>query len=725
MKKLFMLFIMMFAVLGFVACNNNGGSEVEVNYDEQIAFPTNLRIEGKILKWDAVAEADGYIVYVDGEKVKSVSKNEYDFSGLDGDRLVFTVVTNAPRGMQDSEHSVSIAYMANKTEETAAMKLAVSASGLPLSDEFAEELVNKGMLASEFEAMVDAITTMTETEINGPEEAYAAIDTMMESVTNVEAVISAFVKTMLPGLIDDQIASLEDDKEYYQEQIDNGWDYSGYYQDRIDELDEQIQMMEDLKDQIAASSENVVKTILVVMEYIMSIEEMVTADLVTKIANLSETSSPDDLNVEELVLVKDEIVNILTQTMPTQSELVLVINTLNSFVGLLETVEEVQIGELANPEKMAGTMLLSFEAYLKFIDNFDLDFFTELKAIAISDDSEAMIQAQVAILVITYFDEFLAENEVLLDNIEAVYTDAEKEEMFNDYMDMMESYWAENGDAPITEINFLSFQKAMALKAIFEDAFEDLLDAFVASEGEILLLIAEQQDWEDAFWDQDYYDIDWDEYDYFNGYYQFKIMDQAVYLLNSVISGRSQDDFIEVRGLFIDAYKEFINEIVPDATYTQVQSLVTAIDAFLANTTEEEYELIQSLAAYMDEEDVFLDYANAFETLYSDDYEAMNGEDSHYFQIAFAFDVYSGYMTSGNRANIDVLIDEAGILLATSYFAQYNLSEYPEIAKDLLDYIDTVDNEVAGFDYTNLTAANKTRIDAILEAMQEIVMPTV
>jgi hypothetical protein len=31
-------------------------------------------------------------------------------------------------------------------------------------------------------------------------------------------------------------------------------------------------------------------------------------------------------------------------------------------------------------------MLLSFEAYLKFMENFDLDFFTELKAIAVSDD---------------------------------------------------------------------------------------------------------------------------------------------------------------------------------------------------------------------------------------------------------------------------------------------------------------------------------------------------
>jgi chromosome segregation ATPase len=100
---------------------------------------------------------------------------------------------------------------------------------------------------------------------------------MMESVTNVEAVISAFVKTMLPDLIDDQIASLEDDKEYYQEQIDNGWDYNGYYQDRIDELDDQIQVMEDLKDQIAASSEDVSKPFCCYGN-IMSIEEMVTAE---------------------------------------------------------------------------------------------------------------------------------------------------------------------------------------------------------------------------------------------------------------------------------------------------------------------------------------------------------------------------------------------------------------------------------------------------------------
>jgi hypothetical protein len=724
MKKLFLLFIMMFAVFGFVACNN-GGSDVEISYDEQIAFPTNLSIDGKILNWNAVADATGYDVYVDGEKVKTVKTTSYDFSSLDGSRLIFTVVTLAPRGMQDSEHSVSIAYMANKTAEIAAMKLAVSTSDMPLTDEFAEELVNKGMLASEFEAMVDALKTFSESTdtIDNPTEAYTAIDTMMDSMVNMEAVISAFVKTMLPDLLDEQIASLESDITYYQTMIDSGYDYWGDFQDRVDEYNTQIDMLTELKTTISASQDNVIKTILFVFDYIMSIEEMVTADLITKITTLSETEGIEDLNVNEVVLIKEEIVNILTETMPLQSELVLVINTLNSLAGLLENIEGVEeVGTIVYPEKMAGSMLLSFDAYIKYIDNFDLAFFTELKAIGTSNDSEYTMQAKIATLVITYFDNFLEENEDLLDEIDAVYTDEEKELMYNDAIAMLEDSLSEQGFSPITDLSFLSFDLVMALEVIFDDAFNDLLDAFVASEGEILMLIAEMQEYEDEFWSLSYMEQDWDEYDYNSTIYQFKIMDQAAYLMNSIVSGRTQADFEEVRGLFIAVYKETITFFMEGATFTEIQSTVAAIDAFLLNTTEEQYTLIQSIFAFVDEEDIFLDYANAYETLYADDFAAMNSEDSMYFQVAFAIDAYNIYMTSANRANINAIIDEVVILLAADVFADAGLETYPGLVTDLLDYIDTIDAEVAGFDYTNLTTANKARLDEIMTEIETIVM---
>ena len=724
MKKLFLLFIMMFAVFGFVACNNSG-SDVEINYDEQIAFPTNLSIAGKILNWNAVADATGYDVYVDGEKVKTVKTTSYDFSSLEGSRLIFTVVTLAPRGMQDSEQSVSIAYMENKNEEVAAMKLAVSTSDMPLTDEFAEELVNKGMLASEFEAMVDALMTFSESTdtIDNPTSAYTAIDTMMDSMVNMEAVISAFVKTMLPDLLDEQIASLESDIAYYQTMINGGYDYWGDYQRMADDYTDQINMLTELKTTLAASQDNVIKTILFVFEYIMSIEEMVTTELITRITTLSETEGIEDLNVNEVVLIKEEIVNILTETMPLQSELVLVINTLNSLAGLLENVEGFgEVGTVVYPEKMAGTMLLSFDAYIKYIDNFDLEFFTELKAIGTGTDSVYTMQAKIATLVITYFDNFLEENEDLLDEIDAVYTDDEKELMYNDAMTLLEDTLSEQGFSPITNLSFLSFDKAMALEVVFDDAFNDLLDAFVASEGEILMLIAEMQEFEDEFRSTSYYMQDWNEYDYNSTVYQFKIMDQAAYLMNSIVSGRTQAEFEEVRGLFIDMYKEFITFAMPGATYSEIQSAISAIDTFLLNTTEEEYILIQSMFAFADEEDIFLDYATAYETLYADDYAAMNSENSTYFQVAFAIDAYNMYMTSANRSNIDAIIAEVVILFAADAFVDAGVETIPGIATDLLDYIDTIDDEVAAFNYTNLSSGNTDRLDEIMAEIESIVM---
>jgi hypothetical protein len=154
--------VMLLAFIALIGCNN--GSTLDgLDFDEQIAAPTNLVISGEVLSWDEVADASGYYVFIDDEKVDTVRDNSFDFSREDGDRLIFTVVTKAPRGMQDSVHSVSVAYIKNKTQEVASMKTAVATSPLAFGDEFAEELVNKGMLASEYTAMMDALEEAAET----------------------------------------------------------------------------------------------------------------------------------------------------------------------------------------------------------------------------------------------------------------------------------------------------------------------------------------------------------------------------------------------------------------------------------------------------------------------------------------------------------------------------------------------------------------------------------
>ncbi len=727
MKKLFLVFIMLFSVLGIAACGGNP-SEIEISYDEQIAFPTNLTIDGKTLSWDAVENAAGYYVYADGEEVKEVKTNSYDFSSLDGTRIIFTVVTKAPKGMQDSAQSASVAYVENKEQEVTAMQLALE-ENLPmeLDPGFAEELVNKGMLATEFEDMVDAFMTFFEDmdDVDNMNEAFAVIDTMMESVENPEAIISAVVKYLLPDLLDQQIEMLEDDQAWYQSMIDDDQDYWGYYQERVDEIDDEIAALEELQDMLADSADEVVKTVLFVIDYIMSIEEMITEDLITKIQNLSETEDPEDLNVAELVLVKDEIVNILRTTMPDSTDVILAINTLYSMTAILEEMQEVQFGDMGSPEKMAGTMLLSFEAFINYVDNFDQAFFEELKTILTSTDHEYTQQAKVATLVITYFDNYLEENEDLLDEIENVYTEEEKEAMFNDYLETLEDALTEEGMA--IDLAFMNYDQLMTVSDIFDEAFNELLDAFVESDGAILLLIAEMEIYNDEFYSQDYLDMDWKEKDYNSTIYQFKIMNEAVTLLNAVVSERTQEDFEAVRGLIIDYATLALTMSMGGMMSVEstdfsmdLTSIITDVETFMNNTTEEQYGLIQNIFAYLDEEDVFLDYANAYETLYADDPEAIYSEDNDYFSFAFLMDVYDGLVDNETRGYLDGIIDAVIVLLENEMLADLEVDSYPDLVTDVLDYLDTVSGEVAGFDYTDLTTANKTRIDEIMEELQDI-----
>lgn len=724
MKKIFILFVMLFALVGFTACNS-GGSELEISYDEQIAFPINLTIDGDVLSWDAVTDAVGYYVYVDGEEVDSVRTNSFDFSDLEESRLIFTVVTKAPRGMQDSVQSNSIAYVQNKEAEISSMMSAIEANNLPFTEDFAEELVNKGMLATEFEDMMQAMETFSEQmgSIDGVDTAYTALNDLMSNVENPEALISAIVKFTLPEQIAEQIQYNNIQIDEYQYYIDYGFDTWGYYQDNIDQLTAENEALEALNDQLISSHDHVVKSILVTIEYIMQIEEMISQDLITNITNLSETSSLADLNVSEIVLVKEEMVDILLETLPTQAEFILVINTLYSFSDVLAEMEEVDLGTVVYPEKMAATLLMTFEAYIRFLDNLDEEFFTELKSIGTSNDSEIMMQAEIAILGVIYFDDFLEDNETLLDEIDAIYTDEEKEEMFNQYIQTMEDTVNEQEFTSI-DLSFLTFDKMMALQVIFEDAFNEFLDAFVVSDGEILRAVAEMAIYEEEFRELEYYERDYTEYNYNSTVLGMNIANEVVFLLNSVVSERSEEEFEEVRGLFIDFVITYFPTMLMTnmgLTFTEVQGIVAEFETFMNNTTTEQYDQVQNLFAFLDEQDVFSDYATLYEDTYENNFEDLELE-SNYFNMIFMINVYDDYMTSGNRDDVDALIAALTTMLSTSAFSDLEAEEYPAIATDLLDYLDTITEEVSGMVYTNMPSSQTDRLDEIAIEIQEIIM---
>lgn len=723
MKKIFSLFIMVFAMVGFVACNN-GGSELDLDLEEEIAFPINLKIEGKVLSWDPVENAKGYIVYANDEEVDQVSETSYDFSDLEGERLIFTVITKAPRGMKNSAHSASIAYIENKEEEIQAVQLALDNSEMDMPEGFAEEIVNKGMLASEFQATLTALLAFEEEmdTVSNPQEFYDSVSAMMDEVSNPEPIISAFVKFSLPDTIQADIDNYELMIQQYQVMIDQYGDFGGYYQDSIDYYNEQILSLEEMLETMDESSDQIVKAVLVVIEYLMQVESMITEDLVTKMIELSETESLADLNPEEVILIKDEIVNILNETLPSVSDVTITINTLFSMSSIVEETNGISLPTMDNTEKMAGTMLLSFEAFIRFIDNFDLKFFQDIKAIGVSEETDNMKEARSSILMINYVDKYLEENETLLDQIEDVYTEEEKEEMFNDYMAELDDL-TDSGSAGMVMIysfSDLTFDQMMNLQVIFDEALNDLLDAFVESEGQLLILQAQITDLEEEFWAEEVNGPDYAEYDFNKQVYQFKIADQVVYLLNSVVSERSLSDYEEVSGFIIKTYLPLVFGSMTDMSMMMEPTItiednpmITVLETFMDSTTEEQYKLIQSLVAFLDEKDIFMDYVNDFTDAYSEDYDAIYSDDNQYFQMIFMLSAYDQYMSSSNRDNIDELLTQLGVMFEDDMFSSYELDGYIAAVTSVLDYFDEVASEVADMDFSNLSTEDKARLDVI------------
>ena len=84
--------------------------------EEQLAKPENVKLNGKKVSWDAVANATQYAVYVDGNYTGIVSGTEYTLSSVydDGEAHAITIVAKADK-YKTSGFSDKVVYNANKT----------------------------------------------------------------------------------------------------------------------------------------------------------------------------------------------------------------------------------------------------------------------------------------------------------------------------------------------------------------------------------------------------------------------------------------------------------------------------------------------------------------------------------------------------------------------------------------------------------------------------------
>ncbi|MFW5889044.1 MAG: hypothetical protein ACOCUD_01550 [Bacillota bacterium] len=457
----------------------------ETTYTSQLSSPTNLTIDGNVLTWDEVEDATSYYVYKNGVFLEEVTTNSYDFSALDDDVIDFNVKAIGSGDIGNSPISLTITYMVNSATEIAAIKTIMQNSGMQVSDEdaFVTELVNRGMTSTEMQTMMNNLgTLMGEMETaESLSDVYPEIDALMESMTNVEALMAALIKVELPAAIQAEIDSYSEISS--ADSLSN--DYNYYNETNYITLEE-MQYLEDLLYFLENHSDEAIQSAMVVVNYLMGIQDNITTDWIDDLETLMETPSPDQLDILLAISVKNEFVNILKSELPTLEEFTIFNQTMISLSSIM--LEDNTMETYIQAPKLSQQMQISFNLMYDYLLMIDSDYINGMLA-ALSQEDELIMAEDILVLQLEYLNMFLDDNQAEIDQLKAIYTEAEKEAFFFDiivtqyiYMNFYPEDDDEFNDLMLLFEENIDFNNLLSLQTFAGENMKALLDQLVSTD---------------------------------------------------------------------------------------------------------------------------------------------------------------------------------------------------------------------------------------------------
>lgn len=751
-KRLILLALMLFAAFGFVACNTTTTIPTGTG-SGQADVPTNLAISGTVLSWDAVSGVTQYIIYIDGVESATVSTTSYDFSSKIGSNtsLTFRVVAKGGAGVEDSDMSVSVAYVANPAQEISEIEDAIATneylSGAP--EGFAAELVRKGVVSDDFTADMTALDTfMAAVEAaNGNVVAInAALSAFIAAVPHYEAYISAFV-VVLPQGIDEQIANLNDDIAYWEQEKTDP--YTWYTEEEcqayIDEDQASIDRLTDLKATLEANSDDVTLVLTRLLDYLINIQSNLTVTLLNNIQ--TQINGDDRPTAAEIVAIKDEAVNILLDNLPAAADLEFAYDVLLTFEAAI-VGSPLPVAGMTT--EMAATSLLGMELELRFLLSLDATFIDGV--FAAIDDSRSGNEAQVeiAILVLKKVAAFQTAQATLITQMENTFTEAQKEDLFDSFIDSIPELAAAQG-APQDEINAIvaglsdvTYAMVTAAADVFDAQGQKILDYLVASDGEVLRLIATAANFE-SDWDYDqYYNY---VYFYLNNYTNTEYDNETRFEIAKMLAVAAA-----VGGVFealdptlatlteadVTAIVNLVAAALPtallangDFTEADVITLVNAMKTAISTQDANVLTLFGDLVDYVNTEDLTADFAalvTELDTWYVAQYgtDWMNAESVDESRMMYAYAIFAAhnltaFVTSGRRALIDGIVDQAFTFMSTAEFLEANnltIDDVNAMQTEVEGMIDDVLAQcavIAAYDYKTLTTDQQTQVQNLFD----------
>ncbi len=204
-----------------------------------------------------------------------------------------------------------------------------------------------------------------------------------------------------------------------------------FYAERIEDIERQIEMVEMIIDMLENESEYVRTIIEEVGTYIQTVYKAIPATLVSDIEDLLESG---ELSIDEVLILKDEIVQILIDTIPAESSFEIFYETLITMAGSMFGYNVTTLAGHADTmaQLQRNSTLLGLEFILSvdaeaideiqtIVDGMIIEgYYDEIEGIYYDGSTNPTKVAELIVFVLTYLDNFLTEQATLVSAIESM-----------------------------------------------------------------------------------------------------------------------------------------------------------------------------------------------------------------------------------------------------------------------------------------------------------------
>jgi hypothetical protein len=551
------------------------------------------------------------------------------------------------------------------------LRLVLQANDMDVSDEaaFAEELYDSGMTASDLTAMMQDISPLMEMS---PEasmtDMYAVIDDVMADMDRemIRALLSAVIKVELKNNLEMQLSamqplSLEEDM-----------------------TEEEVMMLEALIEFIETSGDDAVDTVMVVLNYVMDIQDILDPEIIENIETLSEKETFNAFDINLMVMIKNGLINAFKNALPSDQDFILVNSTIISLVDIMSG--DVVDFEALMIQKQSMMQRMSISLMFDFVLSIDANYVTALINVSENPDDINDIKT-FAHANIYLIDSFLEDYSTDIDALNNVLTMEEKVSVFNDFFINQMLFFVLSQDMDETMADdviqiihsYLDVENLVDLQMILGDVFEEIIDQIILNDYDLI----------DAFIDMvNINEMDYATYDLYN-----EAMMQQMFILiqegSNVINPVVQDGTVE----------EF--NVVNDLVMTLI-GLQIELDGYMMD-----YDVTDQLALY---------------NLVGDSIYAIETNVFSIMQHTVDFVSTSDYLVTLYPILIDMSSDptqetmaQLGIEMANAYIDFYTL-----VSTD----IDAIETEVIALlndtSFQTLTDITQEEIDEVLFIFDEV-----